>query len=99
MSIWSDCEKYDAYPFYGFPVKPKFENNYFLFEFPEGYSPNGSQTQSIAEELKVLYGSEITKVNDYYIKIKIDDKKLGRALYQHFLSIKSKIVDPKLITI
>lgn len=37
MSIWNDCEEFNAVPFYGFPVRPHFKNGVITFEFPLGY--------------------------------------------------------------
>ncbi len=88
MSIWEDCEKYDAVPFYGFPVKPSFENGLIVWEFPIGYEPNGTQTQEVAEKLQKIVGGEIVEVSDKIIKIKPEQTKLGYLIYKVFLDEK-----------
>lgn len=83
MSIWNKCDKYGAEPFYGFPVIPSIKNNELLFEFPEGYCPNGNQTQEVAENLLSFVGEEILEIAENRVRIKIDSKKLAMIIYQH----------------
>jgi hypothetical protein len=85
MSIWEDCEKHGAVPFYGFPVKPKLENGLIIWEFPIGYEPNGSQTKEVAEKLHKIVGGELIEVTDKVIKIKPEETKLGYLIYKAFL--------------
>lgn len=88
MSIWEKCEEHKAMPFYGFPVKPSFEDGLVKFEFPEGYAPNGSKTQEVAEKIKRLFNGEIIVVTDNIVKVKIDQEVLGYVIYRHFMDSK-----------
>jgi hypothetical protein len=85
MSIWSDCEEFDAVPFYGFPVRPQFENDIITFEFPKGYEPNGSQTQSVAEKLQKLFNGEIIEVTENVVRVKVGKNSLNYVLYKCYL--------------
>jgi hypothetical protein len=88
MSIWNDCEEFDAYPFYGFPVILRLESNLIVFEFPKGYEPNGSQTDKVAKRLINFCGEESTEnvINDKIIKIKLSSEKLSYLIYEMYLN-------------
>ena len=91
MSIWNDCEDYDAFPFYGFPVKPSFKDGFVIFEFPLGYEPNGSQTQEVVNNLIKMFGDDKkckeNVVTDKLVKIKIDNDKLAYEIYRHYMKM------------
>jgi hypothetical protein len=84
MSIWEKCEEHNAVPFFGFPLRTSFENGVITWEFPEGYTPNGSQTKEVAEKLMEFTGGEIIEVTDKVIKIKSNDARLADIIYEAF---------------
>ena len=86
MSIWEKCEEHKAVPFFGFPLKPDFIDGLIVWEFPEGYAPNGDQTKEVAEELKVFTGGEIIEVTNKTIKIKPKQEQLGYVIYKAFMN-------------
>ncbi len=85
MSIWNDCEKYDAVPFYGFPVVPSLKDGIVTFEFPIGYNPDGSKTKEVAKKIHELYGGEIIEVTTKLVRVKIEMNQLGYILYKYYL--------------
>lgn len=85
MSIWNECEKFNAVPFYGFPVIPKFDNDIITFEFPKGYTPNGSQTKKVSENLQKLFDGEIIETTENIVKVKIGRNSLKYVFYQYYL--------------
>mgnify|MGYP000222717524 CR=1 FL=1 len=85
MSIWEKCEEHDAVPFFGFPLKPNFIDGLIVWEFPEGYEPNGDQTKEVAEELKTFTNGEIIEVTNKTIKIKPNQDRLGYFIYKAFM--------------
>ena len=88
MSIWEKCEEYNAVPFFGFPLKVSFKNGSIVWEFPEGYAPNGSQTKEVAEKLKEFTGGDILEVTDKLIRILPSEKHLAVIIYRAFLGNK-----------
>jgi hypothetical protein len=82
-NIWAKCEKYGAVPFYGYPVIPKVEDGMIIYEFPEGYTPNGNQMQEVADDLLEQIGSSIVEVTDKTIKVMIDNKLLALFICEH----------------
>lgn len=88
MSIWNDCEEFQAVPFYGFPVIPKLEGNFIVFEFPKGYEPNGSKTNEVAKKLIELCGSDCAEnlITDKIVKIKLSDEKLPYLIYDMYMN-------------
>ena len=86
MSIWEKCEEHSAVPFYGFPLKPSFKDGIIIWEFPEGYAPNGSQTKEVSEKLKELTGGEIIEVTDKIIKVRPSEDHLAGIIYKAFMS-------------
>jgi hypothetical protein len=91
MSIWNDCEKFNAVPFYGFPVKPHFEDGVITFDFPLGYKPNGSQTQEVADKLQKLFKGEILEVTENCVIVKVNEDTLRYVIYQHYLNYADKL--------
>ena len=85
MSIWEKCKEHNAVPFYGFPVRPSFKNGVIVFEFPEGYAPNGSQTKEVAEKLREFTGGDIIEVTDKIIKVLPNEKYLGVVIFNSFM--------------
>ena len=87
MSIWNDCEEFQAVPFYGFPVVPKIESDFIIFEFPKGYEPNGSKTNEVAKNLVKLCGIDCDEnvITDKIIKIKISSEKLPYLIYNMYM--------------
>jgi hypothetical protein len=90
MSIWNDCEEFNAVPFYGFPVKPNFENGVITFEFPLGYKPDGSQTQNVADKLQKLFKGEVLEVTEKLVKVKVNEDTLKYVFYRHYLDYADK---------
>ena len=88
MSIWNECEEYNAMPFYGFPVKPFVKDGFIIFEFPIGYDPNGSQTKEVAAKLRTLCGKKHKDnvVTTKMVKIKLDENKLAILIYNGYLN-------------
>ena len=88
MSIWNDCEKFKALPFYGFPVIPRLESNFIVFEFPKGYEPNGNQTDRVAEKLIKFCGEDSPEniIKDKIVKIKLSSEKLSFLIYDMYLN-------------
>jgi len=88
MSIWDDCEEFQAVPFYGFPVIPKLESDFIIFEFPKGYEPNGSKTNEVAEKLIEICGSNCTDnlITDKIVKIKLSAEKLPYLIYDMYMN-------------
>lgn len=86
MSIWNDCEEFQAVPFYGFPVIPKLEGDFIVFEFPKGYNPNGSKTNKVAKKLIKLCGSNCKEnlITDKIVKVKLSAKKLPYLIYDMY---------------
>lgn len=91
MSIWEDCEHFNAVPFYGFPVIPNFENGVITFEFPLGYTPHGSQTQKVANKLKKLFKGEILEVTEKLVKVKVNEDSLKYVFYHYYLDYADKV--------
>jgi hypothetical protein len=85
MSIWADCEEFDALPFMGFPVKPSVKDNVVTFEFPKGYAPNGSQTQDVADRLARILEGEVLEVTDKLVRVSFDETNLGTIIYSHYI--------------
>lgn len=88
MSIWNDCEQFQAVPFYGFPVIPKLEGDFIIFEFPKGYEPNGSKTIEVAEKLIELCGSDCTDnlITNKIVKVKLSAEKLPYLIYNMYMN-------------
>lgn len=86
MSIWEKCRQYDAVPFFGFPLRPSFIAGFILWEFPEGYNPNGDKVKEVAEELKKFTNGEIIEVTDKIIKIKPNQSNIGHIIYKAFMN-------------
>jgi hypothetical protein len=85
MSIWTDCEEYNAVPFYGFPVKPSFDNDIITFEFPIGYEPNESQTKKVAQTLQKMFRGKILEITDKIVKVKLSKNSLSNIIYEYYL--------------
>jgi len=87
MSIWNDCEEFQTVPFYGFPVIPKLDGEFIIFEFPKGYEPNGSKTKEVAKNLIELCGEEHCDniITDKIVKIKLSKDKLPYIIYQMYM--------------
>lgn len=88
MSILNKCKEYEALPFYGFPVKPSFEEGNIVFEFPEGYSPNGSRTQEVADKLARIVSGDIIKVTPNIVKVKPNMEMFGELIYGIYINSK-----------
>jgi hypothetical protein len=88
MSIWNDCKQFQAVPFYGFPVIPKLEGDFIIFEFPKGYEPNGSKTKEVAEKLIELCGSDCTDnlITNKIVKVKLSAEKLPYLIYNMYMN-------------
>ncbi len=86
MSIWEKCEEHKAVPFFGFPMVPSFGSGILKFKFPEGYVPNGSQTQEVAEQLAKFVGGEIITVTDNLVEVKASDDYITSIIYNKFMS-------------
>ncbi len=91
MSIWDKCQEYNAMPFYGFPLSASFKDGIIIWEFPEGYAPNGSQTKEVANKLKAFVGGEILEVTDNIIRIKPNEKHIGAIIVSSFMASKLSI--------
>ena len=89
MSIWNKCEKYNARPYFGFPLKVSFKDNIVTLHFPEGYKPNGDRVEALAIELTKLYGKLIS-VSKKTIKIKIRNDILASIIYKDLLDSNKK---------
>jgi len=85
MSIWEKCREYSAVPFFGFPLRISFKDGIIVWEFPEGYAPNGSQTKDIAEKLKEFTGGKIIEVTDKLITVKPSEEYLAVIIYKAFM--------------
>lgn len=86
MSIWEKCRQHNAVPFYGFPLVISFKDGVIIWEFPEGYTPNGDASKQVAEELREFVGGSIVEVSEKRIKILAGDKHLAVIIYQAFLT-------------
>jgi hypothetical protein len=80
MSIWNKCEKYQAYPFYGFPIKMQIIAGTLNVIFPEGYTPNGNKILEVKNKFSYLLGDIIEETENSF-KIKFDDNKLEDFIY------------------
>jgi hypothetical protein len=87
MSIWNECEEFQAIPFYGFPLVLKLENDFIVFEFPRGYAPNGGQTDKVAKKLIRICGIDCPEniINDKIVKIKLHPEKLSHIIYEIYM--------------
>lgn len=90
MSIYAECEKLNALPFFGFPVRPTVKHNVVTFEFPNGYAPNGSQTQEVADRLAKLLNGEVLNVSDTVVQVSFNEEELGTIIYSHYLENRFK---------
>jgi hypothetical protein len=91
MSIWEECQEHNAVPFFGFPVKPSFKNGLIIWEFPLGYTPNGSKTKLVAEKLCELTGGDIIEITDKMVKVLPSEKYLGVMIFAAFMQSKKKL--------
>ena len=87
MNIWEKCKQYDALPYwyYGFPVIPvipEIQGRNLIFNFPEGYAPDGSKTDKVANELLELVGKKIILQTETVIAVELDYDKLAYILYK-----------------
>lgn len=87
MSIWYDCEEFKAVPFYGFPLIPKIENDFIIFEFPKGYTPHGSKTNEVAQKLIEICGIDCKEnlITDKIVKVKLSAEKLPYVIYYFYM--------------
>ena len=86
MSIWEKCRQYNAVHFYGFPLIISFKDGAITWEFPEGYNPNRSQIEEVANKLREFVGGRFVEVTtDKKIKILANEKHLAVIIYQAFL--------------
>lgn len=94
MSIWDDIAANEgSMPFYGFPVIPeisgKAEDMSLTLTFPEGYSPDGDQTEEVGEGIAKLYNgkvvSVITKGEKTQVIISIDPGCVAETLVEYYM--------------
>jgi hypothetical protein len=91
MSIWEKCQEHNAVPFFGFPVKPTFKNGVIIWEFPEGYAPNGDKTSDVAKKLQEFTGGDLIEVSQNVIKILPSEKHIGVFIFDAFMKGVKKI--------
>jgi len=90
MSIWNDCEEHNAFPFYGYPVKPEVKDGKLTLDFPLGYNPSSSR--SLVKDMKELEkfviklcgkkGSRAVEISEKRLVIELDNDKLSTILYK-----------------
>lgn len=85
MSIWDDCRKHKAVPFYGFPLKHSIQNGVLIWYFPDGYEPDESETKEVAGRLLKAVGGELLECTDKIIRIKFDEGELSDIIYDWYM--------------